>query len=238
MTEPDPIAALAAQLECPVTMSAQASASRRCPKCGEVKPLTVDYWHKNRRNADGFDSWCKMCTRARRSKPYKTSRLTERVNNGKCLCPECGEWKPLTPEFWYADKRSSRGYRIERCSQCASEYHAQCRRRNLAVYMLTKARTRAKKLGVPFSLTLDDIIIPEVCPILGMPLVLSDRRATPCSPSLDKIKPELGYVPGNIQVISARANVMKNDATPGELRAFADWVHKTYGQVDRDESAT
>jgi hypothetical protein len=55
------------------------------------------------------------------------------------------------------------------------------------------------------------------------------------SPSLDRIKPELGYVPGNIQVISARANVMKNDATPEELLAFANWVYRTYGRVDRGE---
>jgi hypothetical protein len=238
VTEPDPIAALAAQLERPVTMSAQASPSRRCPKCGEIKPLTVDHWHKNRRNADGFDSWCKTCTRARRSDRCKTSRPTARVNNGMCLCRECGEWKPLTPEFWYADKRNSCGYRVARCIQCEREYHARCRRHNLVLYMLANARRRAKKFGVPFSLAPDDIIIPEVCPVLGMSLAVNSGKLGPCSPSLDRIKPELGYVPGNIQVLSARANVMKNDATPEQLLAFADWAYKTYGQVDRDESAT
>ncbi len=220
MTEPDPVAALAAQL----------APSRRCPKCGETKPLTPDHWHKNRRNADGFDSWCKACARARRSKPHKTCRPTTRVNNGKCLCPQCGEWKPLTPEFWQSDKRSIRGYRISRCSQCANEYHAPRRRRELVVYMLTAARARANRSGVPFDLTPDDILIPEFCPILGVSLAISDRKAGPCSPSLDRIKPELGYVPGNIQVISNRANTLKRDATPRELLAFAEWVHKTYGQ--------
>jgi hypothetical protein len=235
VTEPDPIAALAAQLECPVPMSAQAPLSRRCSKCGEDKPLTADYWHKNRRNAEGFDSWCKTCNKARRSEPYKTCRPTARINNGKCLCPECGEWKPLTPEFWHADKRSTRGYRINRCSQCANEYHARRRRRQLVVYMITAARARANRSGVPFDLLPGDILIPEVCPILGMPLAIGDRKAGPCSPSLDRIKPELGYVPGNIQVISSRANTLKRDATPQELLAFADWVHKTYGRVNHGE---
>jgi hypothetical protein len=232
VTEADPIAALAAQLEPPAEVSAQASPSRRCPKCGEVKPLTVDYWHKNRRNADGFDSWCKMCTRARRSEPYKTCRLIAKVNDGKFLCPDCGVWKPLTPEFWHADKRSSSGYRMDRCSQCANEYHARRRRRELVVYMLTAARARANRSGVPFDLMPGDILIPEVCPILGIPLAIGAKKAGPCSPSLDRIKPGLGYVPGNIQVISSRANTLKRDATPQELLAFADWVHKIYGRVN------
>jgi hypothetical protein len=225
VTEPDPVAALAAQLE----------TSHRCPRCGEVKPWTTDYWHKNRSTATGFDSWCKTCNRERRSKPHKTSRPTPRVDNDKCLCPRCGKWKPFTPEFWQASRRSSRGYRIDRCSQCANEYHAGRRRRELVVYMLTAARARANKSGIPFNLTLGDILIPEVCPILGISLVASDRKAGPSSPSLDRIKPELGYVPGNIQVISSRANTLKRDATPQELLAFADWVHKTYGRVNHGE---
>ena len=39
-------------------------------------------------------------------------------------------------------------------------------------------------------------------------------------------------VPGNVQVISARANAMKNDATPGELRRFAAWVLKEFPEAE------
>jgi hypothetical protein len=35
------------------------------------------------------------------------------------------------------------------------------------------------------------------------------------------MNPELGYVPGNVAVISRKANLMKNDASSEELLAFA-----------------
>lgn len=100
--------------------------------------------------------------------------------------------------------------------------------------MLHTARTRARRLGIPCTITLEDILIPDTCPILG--IMLARKRDgkngnQPSSPSLDRIVPELGYVPGNVQVISQRANVMKNDASAKDLLAFADWVYKTFGNL-------
>lgn len=80
------------------------------------------------------------------------------------------------------------------------------------------ARARAKKLELPFTITIDDIVIPNFCPILGIELKKGEGKSHDNSPSLDRIIPSLGYVPGNIQVISYRANRIKNDATLDELR--------------------
>ncbi|ATW58338.1 putative HNH endonuclease [Pseudomonas phage ventosus] len=93
--------------------------------------------------------------------------------------------------------------------------------------MLKSARHRAAKAGVPFDLTAEDIVIPEHCPVFGVPLETASGAAKQNSPSLDKIIPELGYVKGNVQVISNLANVMKHDATPEQLIMFAEWVLKT-----------
>ena len=88
--------------------------------------------------------------------------------------------------------------------------------------MLTAAKHRAKRKGVPFSLTTGDIVIPKTCPALGIPL--AHRRggtrggAADNSPSLDRVVPERGYVPGNVIVISALANRIKNNATLDQLR--------------------
>lgn len=89
---------------------------------------------------------------------------------------------------------------------------------NLEKYLVQGAKQRAKKYGLPFDITYKDIVIPECCPYLGIKLVPFSEWS---SPSLDKIIPELGYVKGNIQVISTKANTMKNNATHDELVRFA-----------------
>lgn len=88
------------------------------------------------------------------------------------------------------------------------------------------ARNRAKQDGLSFTITPDDIVIPDVCPVLGLPLAIATGKSGPNSPSLDRIAPHVGYVPENIEVISWRANSLKKDATPDELRKLADYYQK------------
>jgi hypothetical protein len=85
--------------------------------------------------------------------------------------------------------------------------------------MWIKAKERAQRAGVPFSIEVNDVRIPERCPILGMPLVIHQgaRSVKGDSPTLDRIVPELGYVEGNVWVISFRANRIKSDASLSEL---------------------
>ena len=98
--------------------------------------------------------------------------------------------------------------------------------REVAMKMVRAAKTRAAIAKVPFSLTADDIVIPHVCPALGIPLIVGQEQATDNSPSLDRVLPLLGYVAGNVIVISNRANRIKNNATIPELRAIADFFEK------------
>lgn len=97
--------------------------------------------------------------------------------------------------------------------------------------MIKNARNRALRLGVPFSLTVDDIVIPETCPVLGIPLVIAGGQSRDCSPSVDRIIPDLGYIPGNIVVMSHRANTLKNNATPDELYSIAKWLEQAEEEV-------
>jgi hypothetical protein len=83
--------------------------------------------------------------------------------------------------------------------------------------MFRAARCRALRDGIPFTILPEDIVIPEFCPVLGLRLERAKGKATASSPSLDKIIPSLGYVRGNIWVISHRANTLKHDATLEEL---------------------
>lgn len=94
--------------------------------------------------------------------------------------------------------------------------------------MWYSAKRRAAEKSIPFTLKLTDIPeIPKTCPILGIPLFVSQgtvgkngcgrKGRKDNSPALDKIIPRNGYVVGNIQVISQRANQIKSDATAEEL---------------------
>ena len=87
--------------------------------------------------------------------------------------------------------------------------------------MLRAARRNAKKRGMAFHLQKGDITIPERCPYLGCELNFeADGRQWNC-PSIDRIDPSMGYVAGNVQVISDLANSMKNSATREQLIAFS-----------------
>ena len=92
------------------------------------------------------------------------------------------------------------------------------------------AKRRAKVQGLPFELEKEDIVVPETCPYLGIPLVRTRPRGSPRRDiaSLDRIDPTKGYVKGNVEVMSWLANTMKNDAPPELLVRFAKEVLRRY----------
>jgi hypothetical protein len=103
------------------------------------------------------------------------------------------------------------------------------RYRNPEGYMLVHVRNRARRRGVEFTITTADVFIPECCPVLGTPLrcsTLGKPGGVDSSPSLDRINPRLGYVPGNVVVISHRANTIKNSGTAEEHEKIAAWMRR------------
>jgi hypothetical protein len=98
------------------------------------------------------------------------------------------------------------------------------RRADPVTFLLVRARARAKQLGVPFKLRRADVHLPERCPVFSMVMTVGGGDA---APSLDRIIPELGYVPGNVVVISQRANRIKNNATLCELQQLVSFLTNT-----------
>jgi hypothetical protein len=95
--------------------------------------------------------------------------------------------------------------------------------------LVRSARSRAKLRGVSCTITKEHIRIPDVCPVLGIPLVKASGNASDISPTIDRVIPALGYVPGNVRVISYRANRLKCDSTLEEMElVLADLrkIHK------------
>lgn len=130
------------------------------------------------------------------------------------FCPTCS--KNLT--LW-----ERKVIRMKAFPELREKYLEQKRQEFLRGYkknMLAGAKRRATSKGVEFNISQEDIIIPKMCPILEVPLVIGTKGDYEYSPSLDRIDNSKGYVKGNIQVISKKANSMKNSATLSELKAF------------------
>lgn len=87
-----------------------------------------------------------------------------------------------------------------------------------------KAKDRSEKKNIPFTIQIEDVIIPNVCPILGIKLEFGKNIPTGSSPSLDRVKPELGYTPDNIVVISHRANMLKSNGNAQEHLKIAKFL--------------
>ena len=92
-------------------------------------------------------------------------------------------------------------------------------------YLLAAARYRSTERGMEFTITKEDIVIPDKCPLLGIDIIpkAKDRFH---SPSLDRIDNNKGYTPDNIWVVSSRANTLKNDASIQELELLVENLKK------------
>lgn len=87
-----------------------------------------------------------------------------------------------------------------------------------------RKRQNVKATDWEFTVERSDIEWPIVCPVLGLELDWFSEKRSDASPSFDRIDAELGYIPGNVAIISWRANRIKNDGTAEEHRAIADWL--------------
>lgn len=167
---------------------------KTCSSCNEVKP--ANEFGKNARYRDGYYGQCKKCD-YRNKEEWRTDNR-DRVNRNE---RERKKVSPVAKDKQKRDKAKERAKKSEDHS-----YRLWC-----------YARSRYNKYGVPFDIEPEDIVVPEFCPVLGVKLEKGEGTVQHCSPSLDRIIPALGYVKGNIVVVSHRANTMKNDATVAQL---------------------
>lgn len=131
-------------------------------------------------------------------------------NNQKRCSSECQKLgRRRYALAWYHDN-------VESCANRNKTYRDASPERQL----LKGAKWRSHERGEICDLDESDITIPERCPILGIPLDTSGRYG----PTLDRKNSSLGYIKGNVWVVSRLANQMKSDSTPEEQRKFAEWV--------------
>lgn len=99
---------------------------------------------------------------------------------------------------------------------------------NRIKHTLGQAKRRATKDGRDFDITIEDLLpLPTVCPVLGIELNYAGTKVrgfVDNSPSIDRIDSLKGYIKGNVQIISWRANRVKSDASVEELEAVIKYM--------------
>lgn len=161
-----------------------------CTKCGKTLPL--DAFNKGN-GRFGRRTYCRECEHViQNSEEAKARRRLYRQQ-----MREDPEWA----------QRERRNDAIRRHTN----------KRSILLSLLRTAKQRAKMKGLEFSITEHDLSLPDACPLLGIPLKSAWGKATPDSYSIDRIDSSKGYIPGNVWVISKRANMIKSDATLEEL---------------------
>lgn len=170
-----------------------------CLHCGHEKPL-ADF-HVNSKGRLGRQAKCKPCTRALYYEPTKDKII----------------------EAHRQRRATHNGREMER------KWQRDRRRTQPMVRMLQEAKVRARKRGMAFSITANDLRWPAECPVLGIAISMAEGPRADCSPSIDRVDTDRGYVPGNVEIISWRANRLKNDATLDELQAIVGYMQARLG---------
>lgn len=177
-------------------MDIQNSLFKVCCTCKEIKELSS--FHKNSKR-------CIICARISNKKYQQNNAVLINERNRAS---------------YYRNKASRRVIQKKYEKKIAEliisgnkEWHAK--------RLVKAARGRAKRLGIPFDLSWKDIIIPDLCPALGIPLTSNAKSIHQNSVTLDRIYSNKGYTKDNVVVISAKANMIKCHATPEELMLIA-----------------
>lgn len=167
-------------------------------------------------------AWCAV------EKPKEEfGKFTARPDGKHNACKKCVNKK----------SRATTAANPEKAKQILRKHMEKRRQEDPAKYLWKKARDRVKYEydTREFTITPEDIIIPERCPYLGIPLNTGNPDAWA---SLDRVDSTKGYVPDNIQVISILANQMKNRATEEQLIAFAKGVLEVHTKEGSRDAIT
>lgn len=169
---------------------------------------------RDRGNID-LKAGTKICVRCRLIKP-----LIEYNKSQKGYRPECKDCRAIRA------KATSKKYQELSFTEKKTllEKNRAIKLRYPERLLLKFAKARAKKMELPFNLVETDIVIPSKCPILGIPLQFNRGSVKDNSVTLDRIICSLGYVPGNIQVISWKANKLKSHGTLTEFELIVNYL--------------
>jgi len=157
--------------------------TKKCTCCTENKYLKDFFKYKHQNGREYYKSVCKKCFQEDSKKYQRKWAKKESVRESR---NKYRRERGKLPEVKLKKKVSHR-----------KEFE-----KNIHSYMLHRARKRALNNNIEFNITKEDIVIPEFCPLLEIPIFLGTRENYRNSPSLDRIDITKGYIKGNVGVIS------------------------------------
>jgi len=168
---------------------------------------------------------CK-CMNVYNAREFGMKHREENPNRYK-ICEECNQSLNLN-KFSLIEKWNPNSDTKNTCKKCSAKLNEKNRRDrdwkvDAARLLYSNIKSRCKRLGREFSIELEDIVIPEKCPVFGFDLKREDRETWMFAPSVDRIDSSKGYIKGNVTVVSRRANILKRDATLEELEQLFNY---------------
>ncbi len=86
-------------------------------------------------------------------------------------------------------------------------------------------KSNMKRAGKEFTINFGELDWPEYCPVLGIKLdYFAEGKPNDNSPSFDRVDNNKGYVKDNVQIISYKANRIKNDVLINELKLILEYM--------------
>lgn len=181
---------------------------------------------------------CSYCGVLTKNKKYCSQTCSNTANGFQKLklsptsqvCLECNELLSANKFSLICKWDISQG-RKDTCKKCSAKLREKARRDRTwkhkpALAMLQNSKYRARNAGIEHTLTLEDIEIPDYCPVLGIKLSTQSRDKKYSAPSIDRIDNSKGYTKDNIIITSVRANLLKKDATILELQLIAKFYER------------
>ena len=166
------------------------------------------------------------CMNVYNAREFGMKNREEKPNRYK-VCDNCEQSLNLS-KFSLIEKWNINSDTKNTCKKCSIKIR-QAEKLNrdwkvdAAKLLYSNIKSRCKRIGREFSIELEDILIPEKCPVFGFDLKREDRQTWMCAPSVDRIDSSKGYIKGNITVVSRRANIIKRDATIEELEQLFNY---------------
>lgn len=169
-----------------------------------------------------------------------TNEPVDVIDGKSARCSKCREIKPLD-EFIINRRGQKYEYRFSYCNDCRRKQLTANINRDIRSFLQTRWRRlkgRCARTNIPMTIDTDYLISLHekqrgLCFYTGNEMICKcgiglNRGVL----SVDKLIPELGYVPGNVVLCTLKANTIKSDLTMGEIKSWLPpWYKKITGHL-------